>query len=211
MKTSDGMTLDFLTLSDEDKRALATFLRVTDRLRTSDLFKGGLYELDLHIHGDSRTGKLEVQLARPPEKDVRDSLYDIRMFLAESECTYVFSLCNRLYRLLEDSQATKDLNSIRELFKNVMNGFAALGIQLQSKEDDKPRKLRPQDMIDLWFNGEYFHSDADKMPQLRSMRKNLGPAIEFAFLDAIRNVSQCAFCLADFIRKTLILPDELRG
>lgn len=207
------MAIEWNSLGKEAQERIQAFLKVANRLRTSDLFKNGLYPLKYNISWSAVDNKMKKVLQRPPEKDVRDALYDLRKVLADREQARFYTLYNRLYCILKnqpvlDATAIEDLESVRKGFKDSLTGFASIKLGIRSCDKDAPDYLDPEDIIKLWFNGEYFHGDPDKTPRLRAMRETMGVVVEFAFLEAISDVAASVFDLEVLIQRLFNVPGD---
>lgn len=208
------MKIDFNSLPSDDKLRIATFLRTADRLRSSDLFQGGLYGMKYTLSVNVDKNSVEEKFDRPPEKDVRDALLDVRKFVAKRETEFLLSVCNLIYQRLESQTIRDDLAKIRRVFKDSLSGLqgtSSVRVGFRKSPDDEPEYLEPEYVIDLYFNGHYFHSDPDKAPRLTYLEDRIGGMLVYSFLESITNIAQCIFYLASFIRREFELPDELHG
>ncbi len=205
------MAIDFGSLQKEDQQRIAAFLMTADKLQHSDLFKGK-FSLRYIIKYEAEQGTVQERIDRPSEKDVRDAILDLRKFVANSESIFFKAICNRLYLLLDDPVARENLDSVRQGFKDSMaglDGSATVRIGLKSSQGARPEFLKPENVLDLYLNGDYFHIDKDKATKLEVV-KAMGPVAELAFLQAIGNIASCVFYLAAMIRREFALPIELQ-
>lgn len=207
------MSIDFDSLSDDDQNRIAAFLRTADKLRKSDLFKDGLFAMKYHLKVDNEKRSVEEHCDRPPEKDVRDALLDIRKFVSQSESIFFYSVCNCIYQFLNDSIARQNLASVRNGFKDSLAGLegaSTINIRLRQSDNSEPKSLKPEQIIDLYFNSNYFHADLEKITQLTKLRARIGAMLEYSFLEALRNIASCVFYLAALVRREFSLPEELQ-
>jgi hypothetical protein len=194
------MAIDFQTLKAEAQKRIVTFLEVTDNIQKSDLFKDGLFALKLNLKIDVTRDTIEEELSRPLEKDTRDALLDIRKLLLKDGDAYFFKVYNSMRTSIpSNSPALQALDQIRENFSDTLQGKnSSVNISLSySRQDGNYEKhFTPEEIIGLWFNSVYFHTDYDKKEVLVNLLQSIGQPVVFTFLETIRSIVRCSLQMA---------------
>jgi hypothetical protein len=203
------MSVSLSEFDESDKRRIRKFLKIAEKLRDSEMFKSGFHKLSLHLRIDADAGVREEKLTAPDDSTVRTSLFEIRKLLANKSDTQFGGICNILYQKLKVQEQRDKLNQIRKRFNGRMKGLdATVKFQKPAGAQTRTAYYSPLEVIDLWFNAEYFHEDDDKSLVLEDMCLVTDAPAKLAFLQAIQDAAASFFTLADFIRQEVESTSE---
>ena len=122
-------------------------------------------EVNLHLSFDRSTG-MRLDSREPDEEDLRSFLMDFRMFISKREPVYLPCIRSLVEQGLDSSSPLLlDLRKSEEVWKRQYQ-IGMLGLNLNGKQ------YSPENVLDLWINGYYFHNDKHKRMVLESL---LGP------------------------------------
>ena len=122
-------------------------------------------EVNLHLSFDRAIG-MRLDSREPDEEDLRSFLMDFRMFISEKEPVFIPRVRSLIIQGLDASSPLRTalINSKKAWHQQLRTGI--LRVNLNGKQ------YSPEDVLDLWINGYYFHNDKDKRIVLESL---LGP------------------------------------
>jgi hypothetical protein len=142
----------------------------------------------------SRAGGATFSLTEPDEEELRSLLLALRRFVADSEPTFLNHVYNLCEQHITSDLLREDLRGARQAWKQAQK---SLGIAWTHNG----REVAPAHVADLWINGHYFHSDPDKLRELRA----LVPAglTRYTFLTFIGETVLQVYYLENVIRHAL--------
>jgi len=134
-----------------------------------------------------------------PEKESLVCIVTVlRQLYSKSEPIYFYRIC-RMVRaiLLSRHRPNHDnlefIKGIRHQFGNILKA-SPIGIKVNA------HKFTPIELIDLWCNGNIFHSDIEKVKKFEWLVSSaLGPFADYVFISSVINLSITAINLAAFI------------
>lgn len=141
---------------------LNLFLKRFDQLKRTRFFSDPhLRNIQYKIHGQRAEDGFRIgfSIKVPDEDTVKSFLLSFRVFYMEKEPTYFYSMCNLVYKNVPDLTVRGDIAAIREAYSRALTQ-GAINFSFQDKT------YSPQEIIDLWFNAVYFHTDAEKVREL---------------------------------------------
>jgi hypothetical protein len=132
---------------------------------------------------------LAARVQLPPEDATAQHLMALRHFFLKSEMTYIKRLLNVLGRHMPGEQERQALRWFRAQWDGPL--FAG-SVKIAVNGVD----LTPARVFDLWCNGEYFHSDADKAADLAKLWAVLSePVAKYALVDSMYHWTRLVFRL----------------
>jgi hypothetical protein len=139
----------------------------------------------------------------PKKAEIIAAVIILRQFYMEGEHTNFYHVYNILWKSLIASpnieQSKFDTIILyREQFQNALeNSIPVLRIN--------ETKICPKKIIDLWFNGNIFHSDIEKVAKFDWLISSPGAHIaEYIFITTVLNLSKTAINLAAFIEREIL-------
>lgn len=113
---------------------------------------------------------------QPDEEDLRSFLLSFRHFIANDEPVYVNRIQNLLWQQIEADQVREGLKEAKAHWQRACSaGAVALNINGVN--------MASEDLLDLWINGVYFHSDQRKRARLEQLGPMVGMVSRFKLLD----------------------------
>ena len=135
-----------------------------DQLRQEPLVKTG-WDNSFTMNFDQTTG-LSAAIRQPNEVALRSLLLTLRKFVSQREEVFLDRACNVCERHIASDELKAFLRDAREHWKKSQRS-QGVAWTLNGKE------LTPAYVADLWINGHYFHSDVDKLRELRQLQRRL--------------------------------------
>ena len=144
---------------DGDAEArLRLFIAKSSQLLELEYVKqGGQFEI--RLFGDPQDA---TKHSKPEEEHLRSFMLLFRQFLSDSEPIFINRIFNDAIRHLADTELKEVVIKARELWRSHLQ-CGPFKMKFEGEE------ITPEGALDLWINGEYFHSDPDKQPQLQRL------------------------------------------
>lgn len=170
-------------LSEDDWKLVDAFKARADRLAGTRLAS------DASISAISGTIKishkgLTFQGNLPPESELVEHLAALRLFVLKREPSNFERMLSTLGRYADTDDARAALRQIRGRWNDALfNGAVSLAWN--------GKKLTTALVLDLWFNGFYFHGDEKKAEELASLAAVVTEVLaKFALVDAAYNATK---------------------
>ncbi|SHO21934.1 Putative uncharacterized protein [Moritella viscosa] len=121
--------------------------------------------------------------ANTPDVDhIQNLALKFRFFYAEKEPTRVETIISILRKSAEDEWARNYLDSLRAQYNGAM--------KRSDMSDQMGLPVSNREIISLWFNSEFFHSDFDKREKLNEINRSISEKVSlFQLYTAITGVS----------------------
>jgi hypothetical protein len=148
----------------------------------------------LSIRRDDDSQKLEIAANTPDLDAILNLAVQFRFFFADKEPTRFEKIVTKIRHRASDEWAQNYIDRIAEHYRLAMR-----------QTDTSSRLGHPianRKMISLWFNSEFFHSEADKRAELRTIQDAIGegPSL-FQFYTAIVKCSSFIQMLYGVVHK----------
>jgi hypothetical protein len=145
---------------DDPKECLDLFLRRVDELRATKLIQSGALSDAFHF-GTTAGGPAILSVSVPDEDYFRSFLLAFRHPVAAKEPATLDRVANVLLQQLGHNRLREATLQAREVWRRERkHGSMRLIID--------GRDYGPERVVDLYFNGRYFHSDSSKADALGS-------------------------------------------
>ena len=171
-----------IQLSENEWNKLELFLRRFEQLERTRFYSNPkLKNIQYKIKGEKVDKGFQTRFERkvPDEETIKSFLLSFRVFYMEGEHTNFYSICNLLYKKILDKKVRNDLVTIRSNYTKALNN-SFIDINFLGKS------YSPKDIVDLWFNAEYFHTDIEKVKELDKIVISPGKSLFFYLLiDAV--------------------------
>jgi len=145
-----------------DRERLDLFLRLVDELVATRLIRTGALSDALHFSATAGQPAI-FSVSVPDEDDFRSFLVCFRHLVANREPATLDQVANILLHKLEPEEP---LGQFVSEARDVWRGASKQG-PIQVIIDDA--EYGPEEVLDLYLNGQYFHSDLTKAGQLDSV------------------------------------------
>lgn len=139
---------------------LRCFSHEADELRQEPLAQTG-WDNSYTLNFD-RTRGLSSALRQPNETLLRSLLLTLRKFVSEGEPVFL----NRIYNVCEQHITNEEM---RHLLRHAREKWKQAQKSGGMKLVYNGRDLTPEHVADLWINGHYFHSEPEKLRELREI------------------------------------------
>lgn len=136
-----------------------------------------------HLISDNVEIRKATFEANTPDIDhIQNLALKFRFFYADREPTKLESIINLLRRQAQDEWARNYLDLLRMQYNGIMNSCNIsknMGLAVSNRE-----------IINLWFNSDFFHSDVDKRKKLNDINQSISEEVSlFQLYLAITSVS----------------------
>ena len=179
----------------EEKDKLRKFLSLVDKIKQLALFKNGLPPAKLVIRVTKETHEEKLEL--PNEELLRSALLDLRKIFAQKEDTNFGSICNLIYKRVDDTEIKDRVAEIRKVYNGISINSSFIKIVIDGVE------VTPAKCLDLWFNGYYFHEN--QRDKLFEVYKNFKNELKLQFFYAVRQTTKCAIVLSKIAQEIIEL------
>jgi len=186
-----------IQLSENEWDKLDLFLRRFEQLERTRFYSNPeLKNIQYKIKKGEIVDKgfqIRFETKVPDEETIKSFLLSFRVFYMEGEHTNFYSICNLLYKKILDKKVRNDLVTIRSNYTKALN-TSFISINFLGKS------YLPKDIVDLWFNAEYFHTDIEKVKELDKIVISPGKSLFFYLLiDAVITLTNQISMLKEII------------
>jgi hypothetical protein len=185
-----------IQLSENEWNKLDLFLRRFEQLERTRFYSNPkLKNIQYKIKGEKvdKGFQTRFEIKVPDEETIKSFLLSFRVFYMEGEHINFYSICNLLYKKILDKKVRNDMVTIRSNYTKALN-TSFIGINFLGKS------YSPKDIVDLWFNAEYFHTDIEKVKELDKIVISPGKSLFFFLLiDAVITLTNQISMLKEII------------
>lgn len=142
----------------------------------------------------SRTEGLTTVLTQPNEVALKSILMTLRKFVMQKEPTNLFAIHNICELHITSDELKSYLRDARSKWKEAQK---SLGIAWTHND----QKLTPAYLADLWINAHYFHSDSEKLRELKQLMP--GGLTRFTFISYVGETLKQVLYADSIIRHAL--------
>lgn len=134
------------------------------------------------ISDDPEVKKATFKANTPDLDHIQNLALKFRFFYAEREPTKLESVINLLRKRAQDEWACNYLDSVRNQYNGLMNRCGM--------SDSMGHPVSNREIINLWFNSDFFHSDVNKRKELSVINQSISEQVSlFQLYTAITGVS----------------------
>lgn len=123
-----------------------------------------------HVRSDDVAVKKATFESNIPDIDhIQNIALKFRFFYADKEPTKLESIINLLRKRTQDELARSYLDFVSKQYKGLMNSYDishTMGHPVSNRE-----------IINLWFNSDFFHSDIEKRKRLNSINESISEQV----------------------------------
>lgn len=106
---------------------------------------------------------VNIESNMPDISHIEGVAMKFRFFVLQSEATYFEKVVNKIVRYSGDGAARRYVERIKRCYLESMNDCMI--------SSDFGHPVKNKEIIDLWFNSEFFHSDESKGRKLRNLHE----------------------------------------
>lgn len=180
-------------LSDDDFKKIRIFFKRAKEISKTKIFSAPQNNISLKING--KAGEpIKFSVILPDEELLRSFYMAFRFFYLQKEDANFLRLINILKRKAENDLAVKYLNLLRDQWTGALSRQ-----QIQLRFNDT--ELKPNLLMDLWFNSHYFHDDDTKENKLGIMKTVLtNDVCRFLLADAVYEATKAVLKLGEALK-----------
>jgi len=135
---------------------------------------------------------VQLSVHQPDEEDLRSFLLTFRQFVSDREPVFVRRIANLLWQQLTGDEVRGLLQRARERY-----GQSLRAGSLKFVADE--HHFSPEEALDLWINGRYFHNDERKAAALDRLDPMSGIFVRQVFLEVLVEATRYIRFLADVV------------
>lgn len=184
---------------------LRRFVDRAEQLQTRRIIRDDELKTSLQIKGELHR-PVTMNHHEPDEENLRSYLVDFRKFTMSGESVFMNWVFGVAYRHITSDEFVHHLTEARQKWKlSMTRGDIAFLVNGET--------LAPEDVLDCWINGYYFHDDPAKARRLQALSKV--PLTRFLFISALVKATQILLYAANVIkislREGLVSENPVRG
>lgn len=171
----------------KERKLLELFCDRADAVFSSPIFSGEKTDFGLNISWE-RGGPLKMTHQGPSNLELVPIVTIVRQLYSQKETIYFHRVYNPVYRLLESSGDTA--HEALSYAKTAMAEFKSAINETRFDIRVGKKKLKPSDIVDIWFNGSIFHADLRKAEIYRRLwRSPVGSFADHCFRVVVMRLS----------------------
>lgn len=170
-------------LSEQELFYIYEFRRRVESYYTA-LRRYSVLAMSKHVISDDVEVRKATFEANTPDIDhIQSIAIKFRFFYADKEPTKLESIISLLRKRSKDEWACNYLDLVRKQYISLMNSCDV--------SNNMGHAVSNRDIINLWFNSDFFHSDVDKRKRLNTLNQSVSEQVSlFQLYLAITCVSQ---------------------
>ena len=172
------------TLTEEQEKTLKLFCK-----KVEELFQHGNFPYPFGATIKWHPGRpLDVEAKLPPEILVRSTALGIRHFYAEKEKLQFYKIYNILFPACQDEKFKQALQSIRKKYSDFLRKKIGNAVNFEKTIFYGVNITSNKELLDTFFNGDYFHTDEKYSAFIENIDKDFGPILKQEFTQILYNV-----------------------
>lgn len=176
-------------MNDDD--TLDLFVRRVEELLRTRLVTSGDLRTSLSMRA-SIDEPMQLSVHQPDEEDLRSFLLTFRQFVSDKEPVFVRRIANLLWQRLTGDEVRGYLQRSRDRY-----GQSLRSGSLKFIADE--HHFTPEEALDLWINGRYFHNDERKAATLSRLDPMSAIFVRQVFLEVLVEATRYIRFLADVV------------
>ena len=174
--------------SSQEWQRIGEFKQRARELAENSLMQGG-YDLSANFSWNAGEPASFTVKKSLPEEPLRSLLLTFRLFWANDEPSNFLRVSNVLKRHIAQAEAIQVIDDLKGQWKQALFS-GVMEIRFNGEE------LTADKIFDLWLNGHYFHSDAEKRLLLERLTKQIGADwVKFFLASAVTQCCKVIFVL----------------
>jgi len=172
-----------------DSEKLQLYRETVDELCETNLVKKGLNS-SASIKVSEKHG-IQYETTWPDVDNLRSFLLTFRKFISDGEPIFLNHILNLCIKSVKDKTLKEDLIKGQKVWKQICK--SPMGIL-------KGESYSPKDRVNLYLNGEFFHSDKKKRQILKSLKPNLEMLYRSEFIAFLVEATHIIFYVDNIIK-----------
>jgi hypothetical protein len=167
------------------------FVRRVQELHSTRLIASGDLRTNLNLRA-AIDQPVQLSVHEPDEEHLRSFLLTFRQFVSDKEPVFVRRIANELWRELTGDEIRSHLERARRRYGDALSKGS---LKFVAHE----QHFRPEEALDLWINGRYFHNDERKAATLDRLDPMSAVFVRQVFLEVLIEATRYIRFLADVI------------
>ena len=187
-----------------DLELLKEFCYRADQILETTVFKEKKLKASINIKYDKGVGT-KLKRSGPDYDQFVTLLALLRPFLSTKDDISFKRVYNVVWQLLDEQplEVKECAQSISKAYKELLNKF-------QIKMVFNNEILKPKTIIDVWFNGNYFHQDKIKSEKFKELKNSpMSSSIEFEFQSIFLELANLFVYFSSFIKAKILKEEKL--
>ena len=167
-------------MKPEEKELLELFCQRAAEIKASSVFQSNNLGLKFKVKSDVGTGT-HITIDGPSDEELLRICGIVRQYISPGESIFFNKIYNIVYLYLNALSPIPEENI--NFLKTVMSSYKEINDKLpMMKVIYNEEVVTPFQVIDIWFNGHYFHADPEKAAFYKHLwNSQLGPYLEVNF------------------------------
>lgn len=176
-------------MTDDD--ALDLYVRRVEELLSTRLVTSGDLRTSMNMRA-SIDEPMQLSVHQPDEEALRSFLLTFRQFVSDKEPVFVRRIANLLWQRLSGDEVREHLARARGRYGQSLSAGS-----LKFVADT--HHFTPDEALDLWINGRYFHNDHRKAATLDTLDPMSAIFVRQVFLEVLVEATRYIRFLADVV------------
>lgn len=178
-------------MTPNEDATLDLFVRRVEELLATRLVRSGDLRTNLSMRA-AIDEPVQFSVHEPDEESLRSFLLTFRQFVSDKEPIFVHKIANVLWTRLSGDEVRGHLQRARERYgQSLRHG------SLKFVSDE--HHFTPDEALDLWINGRYFHNDERKAATLGRLDPMSTIFVRQVFLEVLIEATRYIRFLADVV------------
>jgi hypothetical protein len=192
------------TVDHNDKKALELFCMKAEEINRNSIIKRGATSTKLKMTYELGKGT-SVTLAGPEWESLVALATIIRQFYSPKEAIFFNRIYNIVWKYIRDSTP-----EVRTRAQSAMNGFKQITSVSPIAFVIAGHKIKPVEVLDLWFNAKIFHSDVEKLEQFRVLENTPAfPFLKLVYQTTLIELTNLILWFCGFIKSEVLTLDSV--
>jgi hypothetical protein len=174
-----------------DDETLDLYVRRVEELLSTRLVSTGDLRSSMNMRA-SVNEPMQLSVHQPDEEALRSFLLTFRQFVSDKEPIFVRRVANLLWQRLTGDEVRGHLARARERYGQSLR-VGSLKFVADSHH------FTPEEALDLWINGRYFHNDTRKAGTLDALDPMSSIFVRQVFLEVLVEATRYIRFLADVV------------
>lgn len=191
-----------MTITQEQRELLELFCKRADIVSNSSIFKNGKIDIGFNIRWE-RGSPMTFKMHGPTRDNLLSIVTIVRQLYMEKESINFRKIYNVVHKYIVSRNNIP--KSVIENVESAMAGFKKIEKTTHVNLIIGEKKLFPKDIIDIWFNGNIFHADMEKVKKYDFLRNSsIGLIAESIFISTIVNLANLMIYFSQLIRNEIL-------
>ena len=154
-----------MSISYTTDERMRLFLSKVNELFDTRLIASGK-KPELNIKKDIDSNKINIKISNLDEDDFKSFLLTFRHFVSKKEPIYLPRILNFCIKSLDENELILNLQKAKASWNETLNNEGEFKLKMDGEY------IAGEEVLDIWINGYYFHSDFDNNKKIRGYLNN---------------------------------------